>query len=264
MNHPTPYPEVNRFASELLARIQAVLGSRLVGLYLEGSLANGGFDAGSDIDFVAVTETEVTEDEFLRLQAAHDDLAALDSPYAHELEGSYLSRRAVRRYDPALTVFPNIERGPGERLKIVDYGEAWVTHRWILRERGITLYGPPPAALVDPVSPADLRHSMQSLKGEWLAPLLADSSKIATQGYQSYIVLTLCRVFYTLDTGAVASKQAAAAWAMEHLDPRWAPLIERALAGRISPAQPPAGDDLAATLQMIHEAIERTAPGKSV
>jgi hypothetical protein len=46
---------------------------------------------------------------------------------------------------------------------------------------------------------------------------------------QVFGVLTLCRVLYTLRTGAVASKEAAAAWALGHVDARWHPLIERVL-----------------------------------
>ena len=52
------------------------------------------------------------------------------------------------------------------------------------------------------------------------------------RGYQSYVVLTLCRMLYTLYTGSVATKPVAARWALATLDARWAPLIERAWEGR--------------------------------
>ncbi len=48
---------------------------------------------------------------------------------------------------------------------------------------------------------------------------------------QAFVVLTLCRLLYTLERAAVASKPAAACWAQEALDDRWSPLIDRALAG---------------------------------
>src|SRR6185503_20915053 len=118
-NPATPYPEVNAILQELLEGIQGILGEHLLGMYLEGSLANGDFDQDSDIDFVVVTDVEVTEDLFSSLQSMHDQIATLDSPWAIQLEGSYLSRQALRRYDPANDIHPNIERGLGERLKLV-------------------------------------------------------------------------------------------------------------------------------------------------
>jgi hypothetical protein len=55
----TPYPEINTVLHELQSGAQAILGRQLVGLYLEGSLAIGGFEPDrSDIDFVMVTEGE--------------------------------------------------------------------------------------------------------------------------------------------------------------------------------------------------------------
>jgi predicted nucleotidyltransferase len=53
---PIPYPEVSAVLQPLLAELQAVLGEQLVRLYVHGSLASGGFQAGrSDVDLLAVT-----------------------------------------------------------------------------------------------------------------------------------------------------------------------------------------------------------------
>ncbi len=52
----TPYPDVNAVLVLLLAGVKEVLGDLLVGLYVHGSLATGGYDpARSDIDFLVVT-----------------------------------------------------------------------------------------------------------------------------------------------------------------------------------------------------------------
>ena len=45
----TPFPEINTVLQELLNDAQDILGSHLVGMYLEGSLANGDFDQDSDL-----------------------------------------------------------------------------------------------------------------------------------------------------------------------------------------------------------------------
>lgn len=47
-------------------------------------------------------------------------------------------------------------------------------------------------------------------------------------GEQVFGVLSVCRVLYTLRTGAVIGKLAAARWAIGHVEPRWRPLVQRA------------------------------------
>ncbi len=115
--HPTPYPEVNALLQEVLVGAQQILGSHFIGMYLEGSLVSDDFDQDSDIDFVVVTDEDVSSDCFAALQVMHERIATLDSWYAIQLEGSYISQQALRRHDPTHARHPNIERGPGERLK---------------------------------------------------------------------------------------------------------------------------------------------------
>lgn len=68
----------------------------------------------------------------------------------------------------------------------------------------------------------------------WAAPILDTPAQQSTRGYQAYVVLTLCRMLYTLHTGSVTTKPRAARWALATLDERWGPLIERAWEGRDS------------------------------
>jgi predicted nucleotidyltransferase len=257
--HFTPYPEVDAWVAELLARVQRVLGEQLVGLYLDGSLANGDFDAASDIDFVAATRDETSPAAFAALQAMHRQLARLDSPWATELEGSYVSLRGLRRYDPDFCRYPNLERGPGERLKWAEHGASWDVHRWVLREKGIVVTGPPPHALVDPVSPEQLCASLHADLLPWLAGFLQDAAGLQQRGYQSYLVLTVCRMSFTLATGQVASKAVAARWAQAQLDPRWTGLIERAWENRSRPAAPADPQEVAATQAFVRYALARAA-----
>src|ERR671922_242842 len=53
---PTSWPQVNRAVERLRDGVADALGAKLVGLYLGGSLALGGFDRGSsDIDVLVAT-----------------------------------------------------------------------------------------------------------------------------------------------------------------------------------------------------------------
>jgi len=255
---PTSHSEINTLLQELLERAQTVLARHFVGMYLDGSLTSGDFDQDSDIDFVVVTDKDVSGDLFTTLQAMHDRIAMTGSPWAIQLEGSYISWHALRRYDPAHALHPNIERGEGERLKMALHDRAWAVHRFVLRERGITLIGPAPQTLIDPVSPEELRQaSLESLHG-WATHLLNDPAQISNRGYQSYTVLTLCRILYTLEHAVVVSKSVAARWVQERTGERWTPLIERAWVGRHNPQWEAQAEDVGGTLDMIRYALART------
>ncbi len=262
--HPTPFQDINTLLHELLQNVQTILGPHFVGMYLEGSLTSDAFDRASDIDFVVVTDQDVTGDLFLELQAMHDRIALLDSRWGFELEGSYVGKQALRRRVPdahadsphAHPLYPNIERGHGERLKMALHDESWLVHRAILRERGITLAGPPPQTLVDPVTPTELRKGMLSVLREWPAPLLQQPERLGVWGLHTYVVVTLCRILYTLHHGTVASKVVAARWAQETLDREWKPLIEAAWVWRYQPQPTASAEEVEATMAFIRYALE--------
>jgi predicted nucleotidyltransferase len=217
--------------------VRAILGEQLVGLYLFGSLAVGDFDpANSDIDFVAVTEEEVTGELLARLQAFHAELFACGLPLADQLEGAYLSRAALRKYDPATARHPHTD---------------WVVQRYSLREHGVVLFGPPIKTLIDPITPAALTAAIVELLGFWWEPMLADDTHLRHNGYHAYAVATFCRMLYTVEHGAVVSKPAAGRWAMARLDPSFSPLIQRALVYQLTP------DDIPATRALLRYTLAR-------
>ena len=253
---PIGDPEVDALLVELLAGVRTVLGPDFVGMYVSGSLAAGEFDQASDVDVVVVTETEVSGVRLASLDALHARVAQRDAWCATELECTYISRAAVRRFDRARAVHASLDRGPGERLKLATYDEGWVVHCHLVRTKGITHAGPDPATLIDEVPPATLRQAMRAVLTGWATGLLARPDALRTRGYQSYVVLSLCRIRYTLETGAVVSKRRAAEWARSALDAKWRPLIDRAIVDRQQPRAPAAEEAVALTLEFIREACE--------
>jgi predicted nucleotidyltransferase len=254
---PTPFPEVNAVLQALLQDVQQILGFHFVGMYLEGSLANGDFDEDSDIDFVVVTDEEVSENVFSALYTMHERFNLLDTQWSTNLEGSYISRHALRRYDPNHVNHPNMERGFGERLKIVYHDETWNIHRYVLRERGIVIIGPDPKALIDSVSPNDLRRAVLPALHGWATKILNNPDEIVHQGYQSYTVLTLCRILYTLEFGDIVSKRKAARWIKETQGGKWSALIDQAWIGRHNPQLLASTDDINQTLDLIRYALDK-------
>jgi 8-oxo-dGTP pyrophosphatase MutT (NUDIX family) len=253
--HPTPYAEVNALLFELLAGARGVLGAHFVGMYLYGSLAVGDFAPdNSDIDFVVVTEDELPGEQLRALQLLHARLARGPSKWAKELEGSYIPRRALRRYDPRRARHPHIDRGQDE-LRVEQHDSDWIVQRYSLREHGVSLAGPDIKTLIDPISADQLRRGVRELLQTWWAPMLDDVTRLLSPGYRTYAILTMCRMLYTLEHGTIVSKPAAALWAQTALDRRWTPLIRQALA---SPREP-LPENLNETLGLLRHTLERWA-----
>jgi streptomycin 3"-adenylyltransferase len=81
------------------------------------------------------------------------------------------------------------------------------------------LAGPRPTQILDPVPHSDLvRASVAGIPG-----LLED-----LEGDTRNVLLTLARIWTTLATGQIRSKDAAADWAVAHLAPENRPVLEHA------------------------------------
>jgi len=247
---PTSDPQANQLLRDLRAGAQAALADAFVGMYLYGSLALGDFNPrSSDIDFLVATTAEVTEVQLTALQALHMRLAAEPTKWALELEGSYIPLSALRRYRPPDTHHPHIDRGSPD-LRIEQHDTDWIVQRFSLREHGVTLAGPAPQTLIDPISSDELRQAVCDLLWWWELQL-SDTSRVEAPAYQVYTILSMCRIRYTLQHGDILSKPAAARWAQRELDPRWAGLIRAAQAW-----QPDAPmDHLAETLDFIRDTL---------
>jgi hypothetical protein len=266
MNPPfTQHPEVNLVLEALLPEVQAILQERCLGMYLYGSLAYGGFDRDSDVDFLVLTDGRLPDAVFEQLREMHDRIARLDSWCATQLEGCYSPLSALQVFDPVNVFHIHIDRGPGERLQRMHIQDpslqeawwgGWVVMRHVVREHAIVLAGPAPASFLPPTPPEELKRSVVANLEGWARPILADPSPIRTRGYQSYFVLTMCRSLYTLESGALAPKREAAEWAQKKLAAPWPELIERAWVSRSHPDGPPDPEEIRATQDFVRFTLE--------
>jgi hypothetical protein len=260
LTSPTPYPDVNAMLRDLLSRVRDALGDCSWGMYLFGSLVAGDFDPRrSDVDVLVVIDDVLPDDRFVALQAVHRDLAAGDSPWANEVEAYYLTRAALQRDDPSFGEHLKVNRGTGGVLEPLHRDSGWLIQGHLMREFGVALAGPDPRTLVAPVGPGDLRRAVAASSPEWLESLLANPEELRHRGFRTYLILTLCRMLYTLAHDAVASKQVAGRWAQGAFGERWSGLIGNALAWRkdIPGAPGPETSDVDATLELIRYTLAR-------
>src|SRR3990167_1036828 len=110
-----PNSEVNNLLNLILTRIKSVLGDKLVGLYLGGSLVLGDFDPEvSDIDLVAALTSEIDDKEFKELENMHAKLVQKYKPWHDRIEVCYVTTAALKKVKASTDNIVNIS--PGEPL----------------------------------------------------------------------------------------------------------------------------------------------------
>jgi hypothetical protein len=243
----TPYEELDGVLLDLTASVRDILGPTFVGAYVQGSFALGAGDMDSDCDFIVATTVPPSGAAEAQLRRLHDVLPTRTGYWTQNLEGSYADVGSLRGID-----------GLGVPWLFNDHGHRdliWDTHcnnlhtRWILRNRGITITGPPIADLVDEVPPQAIRDAMRAALPDVL-PGIRTWTSFDIAWTQRYAVATYCRILYSLCTAGVESKRGALMWARDNLDPAWRPLLDQVLADRPrgwDPADPPRPGSLEVT-----------------
>lgn len=226
-----PYPELREVLNIFAAEIRTALAENLIGIYLVGSLATGDFDLDSDVDFLVVTETELTKTFICSLQDIQKKVHNIDCYPAKHLEGSYISIGDLNNWstvgEKELYYFDNGSTMFEQSI----HDNKWHV-RWILRERGITLIGQNPETILESI-PLDelfkeikttMLRVMEVFEDEINRPL----SFLNSQFGQPFAVLTYCRMLHTLNTGTVQSKKAGAKWTKKFVDRKWIKIIDQA------------------------------------
>lgn len=204
-----------------------MFGNKLVGLYLEGSLVLGDFDENiSDIDLVAALSSDVTDHEFGQLKEMHEVFVKKHPKWDDETEVCYISTSALKSIKSQTGTLVNIS--PGEPIHRIESRKEWIMNWYLTREKSVTLFGPPPKTLIEPISKEEYIKSVKDhVKswGEWVKTMKDRYAQVA------YVVLTMCRALYAVRNGDQVSKKQAALWAQKEL-PEWADLIEKAIVWR--------------------------------
>jgi len=226
---PTPYPGVNKVLNLLLRETQKVLGPQFVGMVLYGSLSSGDFDpASSDIDFLVITADLLDEQTINVLGEMHSRIWDSGLKWAAKLEGSYLPRGDLPRYEKTGVGYPTVNEG---KFYVAPHGSDWIIQRHIIRDEGLVLAGPNPKTMIDLVSPEEIRGAVTGILREWWFPMLDNPDWLKERGkeYYAYAILTMCRSLHALEHGTIVSKPAAANWTQQELGGKWSQVIKEAL-----------------------------------
>jgi predicted nucleotidyltransferase len=209
-------PQVEAQIQRVAGVVRDVLGPDVIGIYLYGSAMGGGLRPASDLDLLTVSDRPTTHEERARL-------IELLAPISNR------ERRPTNWRPVELTVVVASEIRPWRYPARVDfqYGE-WRREDFargdlepearshsdltvllaMARESAAAVAGPPAAEIIDPIPGADLQRAMTDGVRDLLADLDDDTANV---------LLTLARIWSTLDTGHFLSKDGAADWAAQRM-----------------------------------------------
>jgi predicted nucleotidyltransferase len=214
-------------AEQVVALVRGVLGTAVVGVYLHGSGALGQLHPTSDVDLLAVSSRRTKRPE---RRALIERLLPISGPgdasgTSRSINLEIVARRDVRpwRYPPRLDFQygdwfrPDFARGELSPWQPHNPDLAVILAAVLQADH--PLFGPRPQALLDPVPPADLRRAMLDSIPDLLGYL---------DGDERNVVLTFARIWVTLVTGEIRSKDAAADWVLPRLPPEHRAIVEYA------------------------------------
>ncbi|MDO8498076.1 MAG: DUF4111 domain-containing protein [bacterium] len=221
----TAYDDINQVLNILSKEVKEIFDTDLIGFYLTGSLSYDDFKWDrSDIDLLVVLKKAVSEEQFEKLKSKYQKLKISHPKWAERLECSYISIDILKDILPPLQ--PRPYYGEGE-LYLSTYGNEWLINNYLLYTHGVALIGPDFKTLAKPINIQDVQKAcVRDLFKEW-EPKIIDPEWLKNSHYQSYAVLNVCRILYTVMSNEAASKKVSAEWVKNEF-PQWRKLIETA------------------------------------
>ena len=221
----TPFPYVATLLDHLAGQLEADLGRNVVGLYVYGSLTQNAFDARrSDVDCVAVIRRRLSRAVVSRLRQNLGRLSGRHS-WMRRLQLTILIQGELLQFngDGWLYQFGRLSRTGSDGNPII-----WAN----ILESGAVVFGADPHTFVPPITPALMRAALGREIGYLRTELVTKRTSVWRRraAYRRYAALTACRILYTLETGRVAPKRTAAAWALRRLPSVHRAIVSRAIA----------------------------------
>jgi len=216
------YPDVEKVVDDLNVSLQSTLSEKLLALYLFGSAVSGDFDPQtSDVDLLAITEASLSDTELDDLRRTHETFINAHPRWKGRIEVAYVDVESMQKFKTSTVTIVRIS--PGEPLHFRDMDKGWAMDWYVVQELGLTLYGPKPDTYIPHITKDEFIASIKDAYLSWV-----DRAKEARWiGYQSYIIMSLCRGLYAIRYGRQISKPQGASWAAKEF-PEWASLIHLA------------------------------------
>lgn len=241
----TEYPEVDSLVNELSGGIKSVFGNELMGMYVFGSLVTGDFEPErSDVDILAIVKHDITPQQLDSLHGMHAQFVDQHPSWRERIEVDYVPIDGMRDFKTKASRIARI--APGDPLDFQTMDINWLMDWYMVLRYGQTVQGPPPEELIPAITQREFIASVEKRLPSWLAEV-KEAHHI---GYQSYIILSLCRSLYVLEFSEQVSKKQAGKWVAGQY-PQWRGLIEKAMEWKGSPDRSKSPETRAQTEEFV-------------
>jgi Domain of unknown function (DUF4111) len=240
-------PALDAYLRKVAAGLARALGPALVGLYLHGSGALGGWSAErSDVDLLGVVARRLGR-RAKQVAAARLLHPALACPARRGLELSLVTATVAAAPPPRPPFELHVSTAPpapSSHLGPAAFDPDLLLHLAVCRRSGVTVSGAPPAEVLAEPPRA------------WLEERAAEELRWAVRhGSFADRVLNACRAWRLLDDGELCSKLDGGEWARRRVAD---PVVDAALAAQrgLAPV-PAAAADLAAADRFVAAVLDR-------
>ena len=203
---------------DTLSVLESHLGETIQAIHLFGSAVDGGLKPFSDIDLLITVSVPLDDSTRAALMTDLLSVSAFpgtDAGFRRALEVTVLKQEDVvpwryparRHMQFGEWLRDDINAGIFEPT-VTDHDLAILLTK--VRRHSVALYGPAAQEFFDEVPAIDVRRSLLETLSLW-------NTEKDWEGDESNIVLALVRIWYTATTGDIASKDAAAHWALRRL-----------------------------------------------
>ena len=221
----TKYPEIDLILNDFSTNLLKILKVKIVGIYLTGSLSYGDFVLErSDIDLLVVVKDKLNSNEIELVKKLHNYIEEKYPSWKDRIECSYTPIYMLGEILPPKEPRPWI--GSGVLYPEAPYGNEWIINSYLLQEYGIPIYGKPYKELLNkPIDILEVQKACVRDIFKEIEPKIKYKEELYDSHIQSYTVLNICRILYTVFNAKVGSKVVSAKWVKEVFAPQWSSLI---------------------------------------
>ncbi|MBO1113510.1 AadA family aminoglycoside 3''-O-nucleotidyltransferase [Bordetella petrii] len=208
---------ITRQVSDALSILENHLGKTILAIHVLGSAVDDGLKPLSDIDLLVTVRAPLDDSTRTALMSDLLSISAFPGtdPERRALEVTVLAQEDVtpwhypakRQMQFGEWLRDDINAGIIEPA-MLDHDLAILLTK--VRRHSVALFGPPAQEFFDDIPAADVQRSLLDTLSLW-------NTEADWEGDEVNIVLALVRIWYTAMTGDIASKDAAANWALQRL-----------------------------------------------
>lgn len=223
----TTYSDIHKILANFTEGIKNICNQNLISICLSGSITYGDFNYNrSDIDIVVILNKKPTVEELKSIKNLHKTIETNHPIWGERLECSYIAVDLLVNISPPEA--PRPYYNSGAFYDEATYGNEWIINNYLLYRYGVSILGPSLQELVNPIDIVEVQKAcIKDLLQEW-KPKITDPECLSDSYYQSYIILNLCRILYSVMQHPTGSKTIAALWVKQEFGQPWQVLIEAA------------------------------------